>query len=207
MLLTLGLLACATIGTLQRAQTAGEDQLQVALEPGLYGVQEGGETGLLPYGNVAARYGVTDALDVGARVGFSGAELQAKWRITPADAPVVVAVAPNAGGLFLGEANLVTAQVPVLVEVPLGAHALVLGPKAWMLSAGAGDSRASLLALGGSVGLALRLGPSFVLLPEYAAVRPVYGAYADVFGESGGDSLDTAAAGTHLSLSMLFGGR
>ncbi|MEN9785126.1 MAG: hypothetical protein RLZZ299_390 [Pseudomonadota bacterium] len=207
MLFTLALVGCATVGTLQRAQTAGEDQLQVAIEPGLYGAQQDGEVGLLPYGNVAARYGVTDALDVGARVGFSGAELQAKWRVTPSDSPVIVAVAPNAGGLFLGEANLVTAQVPVIVEVPVGQHALVLGPKAWMVSTGAGDARASMLALGGSVGVALRLGPSFVVVPEYAAVRPVYGAYADVFGESGGDTVETSFAVTHLSLSMLFGGR
>jgi hypothetical protein len=38
-------------------------------------------------------------------------------------------------------------------------------------------------------------------------VRPVYGAYADVFGESGGDTVETSFAVTHLSLSMLFGGR
>ncbi len=207
MLIALALLGCATIGTLQRAQTAGEDQLQVALEPGLYGAQDGGDVGLIPYGNVAARYGVSDSFDVGARVGFAGAELQAKWRVTPSDAPVVVAVAPNAGGLFFGESSLVTAQLPVIVEVPVGEHALVLGPKAWMVGAGAGDTRASMLGLGGSVGVALRLGPSFVILPEYAAVRPVYGAYADVFGESGGETVDTSFAMTHLSLSMLFGGR
>lgn len=175
---------CATIGTVQTAGTLGDGDVQVAMEPALWG-HTGTAPFLVPHVNLAVRYGVGERFDVGARFGSSGFEITTKGQVTdPARDGPIVSFAPSFGGASVGggesRLGVVFLQMPVLLGIPVGAgHELVLAPKVhdWYLFAGAlgAEADANLLSVGGSVGFAARAGPRFRILPELAVVVPVYG--------------------------------
>jgi hypothetical protein len=204
-MIALFLLACATIGTLQRAQTVGAGDFEWAIEPGYWGASSEGTGVYLPYGNIAARWGLTERVDIGGRVGFAGTEFLAKARLTPEDSPVVVAVAPTVGGLFAGGGGIINAQVPLIVDVPIGENALVLAPKVSTMTAAAGGEYATLWSAGASVGYALRLNDTVTVLPEYARVWPVAGTYVGTLG-SEAQGVDGAPVSFHqATVAFVFG--
>jgi len=214
-----GGVGCATMGTLQTAQTTGEGNFELAVEPSLvaYTSTDGGGAGL-GYLNISGRYGVSDRVDIGARVGSSGAELMAKFSLTdPAKRDGVrIAVAPSGGGFFIGggggAAGTFAFQIPVIFDIPVGGgSALVLAPKLhdWIVAAGTGDGGgvASILSLGASVGFSARLGPKFRLLPEVAALMPFAGAAGSNGSGTTSAGLDVGVVGLQFSVGLLFGGR
>ena len=88
---------CATIGTLQTANTLGKGKFQMALEPSAWGAI-GSTTVLVPNVTLAARYGLSPTLDIGGRVGSNGFEINGKLQLTPPKAPgLVVSIAPASG--------------------------------------------------------------------------------------------------------------
>jgi hypothetical protein len=213
----LALLAgCPSVGSVQTAKTAGKGNVQVGIEPGMIGVAgfgAGDGFAALPTVNVSVRGGVSDKVDLGGRFGSNIMEFQTKFLFTDPEDPgaVQVALAPVAGGYFLfgGRAGAIVGwiNVPVLIDIPVGEHAFVLGPRANLLGAGGGGGGAAILSLGSSVGFAARVGPKVRLLPEFAAVFPVAagvgvqgGGAAGVFGNPNG-MLFTANFG------ILIGGR
>jgi hypothetical protein len=216
-LLFLALLAgCATLGTVQTADTVGKGRFQFAIEPGFWG-----GTGLggvaLPRADIAGRYGVTDWMDLGARVGTTGVEFTSKVQLTPpAMEAFVVSVAPSVGGLAVGTGDnrvgTFWLHAPLLLGFGLGGgHQLILGPRVhdWtFFGAVEGASGvASVVSLGTSVGISFKLGKHFRLLPEAVLMKPVAGrATWDAWGLEGDVGSDGGALLFQGTLGLLFGG-
>ncbi len=217
---------CATIGTLQTANTLGKGKFQMALEPSAWGAI-GSTTVLVPNVTLAARYGLSPTLDIGGRVGSNGFEINGKLQLTPPKAPgLVVSIAPSLGGFALAaggaSAGSLYVQVPVLLGFDLGGGSqLVLGPKLldWLFfgggTASSGGTTSSaggsgnLLAVGTSVGVSLKLADGFRLLPEISVAYPlVTGISGSANGNSAGSTSVATSNGllTQISLALLFGG-
>ena len=180
------LIACATVGGVQTANTAGQGTLQIAAEPGLQVLAGKPAIQLYPHFDVAVRYGFTDRLDLGLRAGWSFLETQGKYQLTgPANKKFVVSLAPTVGGVVQTSTGVdvlgavLTASTPVLFGIGAGVHQLVLGVRSQhFIFIGNGaplNMPTYLLAVGGSIGFALRFSDALTLLPELAAVWPVYG--------------------------------
>ncbi|WP_245919083.1 hypothetical protein [Melittangium boletus] len=219
--LSLGLLGsgCASISQVQTADTLGAGKFQFALEPGLahLAVAES-ETGTeasanLPQFDIALRYGVTDRLDLGARLGTSLVELQGKYLFTnPENPTLAVSLAPSLSGFVGGagpvDVGYVRLALPLLVGFKTsGGSEFVLGPRleGTRFLAGADGSSASLnyLSGGASVGYALRVSEGFRLMPEVAYSRPFAGAVTAGDQAAGGT---VNAGGTwQFKLGFLFG--
>ncbi len=177
------LTACASVGGVQLAETVGKGNLQIAVEPGVQVLGGLPVLQVYPHLDAAVRYGFTDQLDLGLRAGWSFLEAQAKWMLTePKRGGLIFSVAPTLGGMVVtsGETSLsgfLNAATPVLLGIPIGADELVLGVRSQHLVFVGGGSLIPTysLGVGGSVGFALRFSDTLTLLPEVAAVWPVYG--------------------------------
>lgn len=169
--------SCVSTSSVQTAETLGRGRFQVALEPGVTAV---GQTerpfAFAPLADLSVRYGLFERMDVGARVGQAGLEVQARVMVTPREWALLVAVAPSiAGSLRLDQrlavtGLLTTAALPLLIGVRLGAHQLVLGPRVQVVTAAPAGSLLPLA--GGSLGLALQLSPAVTLMPELSVLVP-----------------------------------
>lgn len=185
------LCACVAISSVQTADTLGAGRLQVGLEPGVTGViQTSTGVTLAPAADVAVRYGAAERLDVGARLGQSGLELQLKVMLTPPGTRVAVSVAPHLAGQLRFAPNgspdatpgvdvaglLVNGGLPLLVGVRLGPHQLVVGPRLHVLASvpsTATEPGARRFAAGGSVGVSLRVSRAVAVMPEVALLVPL----------------------------------
>src|SRR5687768_16316244 len=95
MIIAATLLGCAS-ATLQTARTNGQGNFQFAVEPGV--VYPSLLGGVFPSLNLSGRYGVSDRVDLGLRLGTSSFyEVQSKFLLTdPADIDgVALALAPS----------------------------------------------------------------------------------------------------------------
>lgn len=208
------LTGCAT-GSVQTARTNGQGNFQFGVEPGVVGFAGGGGVGFVPSFNIAGRYGVSDRVDIGARIGSIGYEIQTKFAFTdPSDLEALaVALAPSFTAIGFGGTGggffLLASRIPLLFGIPVGDSELTVGPRISpaFFAGGAGGTNAGGFALsaGGEVGFAARLGDTFWLLPHAKVDVPVVAAAAGG-GESGavgGFGGVTFGAGVGL----LFGGR
>lgn len=169
----------------QTAKTNGQGNIQAGIEPGVIGFAGGGVGGFGPALDLAVRYGVTDKFDLGARLGSAGFEVQTKFQLTGDDG-VVLALAPSLVPLIVGGANAgggyVAVPVPLLIDIPTGESALVLGPRLvprFIFGGGGGVSAGGMvLSAGASVGYAAKLADGFRLMPELGVEVPVVGAAA-----------------------------
>ena len=125
------LASACSFSAAQTARTNGKGNVQVGLEPGAAIGIAGGAAGAIPNLDVAVRYGVSDKVDIGGRLGSAGLELQTKFQLTPDDG-TIVSLAPRVSAFALGVvgagATYVSVPVPVLIDIPVGESALVLGP-------------------------------------------------------------------------------
>lgn len=201
------LTGCATLGTFQSAETLGQGNWEVGIEPSMWGAAAEGGSVFYPHAGVSARVGVSERIDIGGRVGSTGIELTGKFGITEPEANVPISVAPSIGGMAItaGGASLavIAVHVPVLFGVPIGENELVVGPKlhVWSVGAGAPGSSASagIWSVGGSVGYAARVGRSVRLIPEFALVKPLF-----VVGSANGstESLGVEANGALMQIGL-----
>mgnify|MGYP001607161267 FL=1 len=193
------LTGCATLGTFQSAETVGQGNWEVGIEPSMWGGIAADTTVLYPHAAVSARVGLSDRFDIGGRVGSGGVEANAKLGLTDRDADVPISVGAGVGGMAVGAAgssvSILAVHVPVLFGIRTGENQLVLGPKVHVYSFGAssGGSAASaaLWSLGGSVGYVAGVGPTVKLVPELAFALPVLaagsaGTTTDTIGVSDG---------------------
>lgn len=213
---------CASLSSVQTASTLGRGHFQLGVEPGVRlqsaladPTRSGSATWVAPHVDVAARYGVTDRLDVGVRGGTSLVELQGKYLLTsPENSRHALAFAPtlggwssSAGGLTVHTARL---QLPLLWGLKVdGGSEFVLGPRL--------DSRAALgttppfdgavwaLRAGGSVGFAWRATRLLRLLPELGFLAPI--ALTVARQNVGRTGLAAATMEVQLKLGLLFGPR
>ncbi len=208
MALGIGSTGCMAIGAVQTAQTLGEGNYEVAIEPGAYGVAAGGENYTTFSMNVGFRFGVTDRFDIGGRVGTTLGEVQTKFLLSdPDNDSFALSIAPAIGGFGfgtgVGSVGVLNIPVPVLIGFKFGDHELTLGPRIQNLilfgSASAGSTDASagvyVLMAGGSVGFAAQLGSRFRLLPEIAVAAPIFGSAS---GSAGGASSSSSGLVTEV---------
>lgn len=181
----LSALSACSVSAGQTARTAGRGNLQVGVEAGVLGVlDDDGDHVVLPASDFALRYGVTDRVDIGGRAGSSSLELQTKFQLTGDDG-VIVSPAPSVQVVFvslgvLGGGGYVAVPIPVLVEVPIGESALVLGPRLEpalsFYREGGETDRGVTLSGGGSVGYAVRVTDRIQLFPEVGVKAPILAA-------------------------------
>ena len=206
--LTLGLTGCLTSGVVQTAETAGKDTFQFAFEPGVVGAAGGGGSVVGPSINLSARYGISDKVDIGGRIGTTLIELSAKAMITePNPDEVQVSIAPHIGGLAAGAGGegggLLWLRVPVLIDVPVGQSDIVLGPAVRTTTAFGGGSGGLIIDMGSSIGYAARVGDRSRIIPEFGVSVPVVGSLSD------GGGTGTIGGGTLFSfqVGLVLGGR
>ena len=206
---------CAT-SAFQTARTNGEGNFQFGVEPGIIGVTGGGFGLFAPSFNLAGRYGVSDSVDIGARIGTMGYEVQTKFALndhSQHDA-LALALAPGFTAIGFGGGGAgffyLTSRIPLLIGIPVGDSEFTLGPRLSpvFIAAGAGGGAAGGFGLsaGVSAGFAARVGEKFWVMPEAALDVPIFGAVA-----AGGDSAAVGGFGDILTfnagVALLFGGR
>ncbi|MBL8910654.1 MAG: hypothetical protein JNM17_08140 [Archangium sp.] len=185
---------CASLSNMQMADTLGRGNFQVGVETGTWSAASAtvpisvsnGNPSFLPHVDVAARFGVSDGVDLGLRAGLSFLELQGKFLFTrPGDPHLAVSLAPTAGGLLLpgsGSApvqGLLNIAVPVLIGIKTsGGSEFVIGPRLQNLILMSGTSTVYGLGAGVSLGFAIRFTDNFGLMPEASIVVPLVGASA-----------------------------
>lgn len=211
--LVLGLTGCPSIQSVQTAETVGEGNFQFAVEPGVIGVAatDADFPVVVPTINLSARFGVSERVDIGGRFGTSLIELHGKFMFTdPLDPGAVhVAFAPQLGGIFLAAGGESVSygwlNAPILVDVPVGDHDVVLGPRVHTTFLGASGSGVSgggaIVSVGSSVGFAARVGSNARVLPEFSLVVPVV-------ATGGGESFFLGEGAVYtFNVGILLGGR
>ena len=203
---------CAAHTSVTTAHTVGQGNFQGAIEPGV-----GSVSGLTaPTFNAAFRYGVSEKVDLGARLGSTAYEVTGKYMFTDTEG-TVVSIAPAATLFALGGGGAVggffTASTPVLIGIPVGESQFIVGPNWVIFSAfgGGGGTSAGALTMGPGAHLAYsaKLGDKFRLHPELSLKLP--GVINFASAGAGGSSVSGGATSAGIpvvgfTLGMLFGG-
>lgn len=191
------LTGCPSFSTMGTARTIpkGSNQFHVGMggqQLRDWSVTESGtlDNVTVPAFEVGLSHGVSDSVEVGGKVWFLGAELNSKFQLFRSASPtsgVDLALAPalsfyplsgenNAGQQTSG--GLAFLHLPLLLGVNVGGGSqVILAPRltgtfAWGSASGGTSSTASVLWAGGSLGLALKLGDSFRLMPQVSVAYP-----------------------------------
>lgn len=174
---------CGCAGTMQTARTNGAGKWQLGVEPGLVAHKTDhdpnadseikkpriGNVEYYPYLNLSTRYGVSDRVDLGLRLGVFRYEIQSKFMISDPNEKddVALSFAPS---VVFGAEGAISLNNSILAGIPIGETELVISPRALI---GTDDSRLR-TTVGGSLGWAIPLG-SVKILPEFNIDVPVIG--------------------------------
>jgi len=181
---------CATIGTFQRAETLGQGNWEVGIEPSMWGGAGGGGAVAYPHAAVSARVGATDRVDLGGRLGSTGVEVSSKFLLSDPESDHPISLGANVGGFAVGaggaSAGLLAVHIPLLIGIPMGERGqFIVGPKTHIYhgfaSSTEGSAGFTLWSVGASAGYAAPVGETFKVVPEVAFVVP---AVASAGGES-----------------------
>jgi len=208
---------CATFTALGPARTVdpGESQFYVAPE-GMW-VKRGGKPLLSPQVELGGRYGLTERVDVGARIWLPNVELDAqipRRRAPSPDRGWDLAGAPGLGylGGFSGSTeeytdtlHIFTFSAPLLAGLNVGRGNQVIGSvrvvdQVWTGS-GEGATTANILYLGGSLGFVWKVTHGLRLVPEVALASPLLQSLVDF-----GTHVGFGGAVVQVALGILFGG-
>ena len=179
LLLFFALTSCASVGVFQQAETLGKGRWQLAAELSSQAQASEDSLSLYPAAGVAFRYGLTDAFDIGAKIGPSGLEAQAKVMLKQDG--VIVSLAPLIGGTFSMPNGLIfgTAQaaLPVLIGINLSERVqLIFAPRLHdglvVLSAGQAGGTVNTFSLGGAAGVSVKV-KRFQFIPDVGFLAPV----------------------------------
>lgn len=195
------LTGCASFSTMGLARTMNKGGIQGWVAPGGGGAiatESGTSVGAgYPLLEGGIRYGVTDNVELGAKLGFDGITLQSKFglvRSPTMEHGVDLSVAPQVGFIGYGASTsgsgsssssfvgVLTAQLPILFGIDFGGHELVFGPRVvdqvlfgnFSSGTSGGSGVADLLYVGGSIGFAIRVSPYVRIMPEVAIGVPVF---------------------------------
>jgi hypothetical protein len=196
--LLLGVLAaaftgCVSAGTLQPATTLGTGHGQFAVEMSYQGLATKDSFQSYPMVGVTARIGLNERVDLGARLGPAGAELQVKAQLNSKDSRTVVSVGPHAGVVIADTGGLAmrgySAGLPLLIGVRLrDEHQLVIAPQLYDAlyygSAGSISTSLNFLYGGLSVGVAYKTRTGWIT-PEIGFLYPLAISTSNVGGLSG----------------------
>ena len=176
--LTTGCVA-TNISAIQAPLPTPQDELDVALEGGAWMVQVDSDTWAVPRGNLSLRYGLNQRIDLGVRAGSGGIGLGSRILLTsPEGSAATLSLGPSVAMGQLGIKSYQTNVIlPLLMGVNLGQHELYVAPhlQTWIFFETGPEEAKGALAMvgpGGSLGMALQMGPRFRLMPEVAAWRP-----------------------------------
>lgn len=193
---------CYAFTTLGRARTVERKRLEVLVATGATGTGTlAGDPNIRPSFEIGARYGVTDALDLGVRVGDYGASLAARVQLhrSPSKSSGVdVLVAP---GLAYTLEDKLAVELPLLVGFNFkGGHQLVLAPRVvYQMRFGVGDldHPAQFWFAGASAGFVWQLTSHVALMPELGALVAFY-------SEPGFTSFTQAGPALQFALGLLW---
>jgi hypothetical protein len=211
------LTGCPSFSTMGTARTLPKGKGQFFVAPGAtvlqdFQQQDDGsyQSFGLPSIEFGGRYGVTDRVEVGAKVWMVGVEIDSKFQLARSETPeagVDVALAPGISvyPFRSGDTDATYAylHLPLLVGINAGGSQLVLGPRVSDLIIRGGGQDLNVVMLGGSLGYAWKIGDGFRLLPEVSMAYPIH---VTENGTSSTLSLEPKGAMIQASLGFLFGG-
>ena len=208
---SLGLLGCPSVSTMGSSRTLDQGRVEFMVAPGVYGASVGEGVATFPQIEVGARYGITDKFEMGAKAWLLGAGVDAKVALIRPLSPAsgfnlslnpALSYISLSGGTDTGNASstLLHIHLPVLVGYRFGAgHEVVVGPRIvdtlLLANAGGNTAAANAISIGSSVGLRLRLGNGFRIMPEFSVIVPVIGSSAAGTSSAGGGTLFQAGLG------------
>lgn len=209
---------CASTSTMGLARTLNKGAFQgwVAAEGG--GVVSSGSGVGYPMVEGGIRVGASDRVELGARLGFSGIGAEAKFALLRPQTmesglnlslnPAVGFFGIAANGAFVGTFS---AQLPVLFGIDFGGHELIFGPRIQdqvlfgaVSGSSNGSAAVSLLSVGGSVGMAFKLGPAIRILPEASLNVPFF-ATAGASGSGTATGVGVGGVIFQIGVGFLFG--
>ncbi len=199
-IVSLTLAGCPSLSTMQTPRTVPQGQVRLGLGFEALGIKTAahtdsngqsvpGESITLPQFEFAARYGLTDNLDIGGKLYFFGAELGLKYQFLRG--PLDVAIAPAASYISIGSSSNGSSgsisatylHLPVLFGLNLNENVVLsFGPKFLYTIAsvttsdstsGRSSAATSGLWVGGYVSLPLKVGHAFWIAPEINVYRPL----------------------------------
>ncbi len=172
---------CASVGVMQSAQTLGKKHWELALEGTAQAQANSDSISLYPLGGVAFRYGVAEAVDIGARLGPLGLELNGKFMFTKRESKVIVSLAPGLGGTFAVPSGILMGTfqftLPLLIGINLSKRLeLVIAPRLHDtlagISAGQAGGLVNTFYAGAALGLVVRVW-RFKLIPDVGFLAPL----------------------------------
>lgn len=175
---------CPSFTTMGTARTVKRDTTQVWVAPEFMGMTvdtgDGNEAFSVPQFELGMRRGVTDTVDVGAKLWLLGMAIDAKFQLLRSptgDSGIDLAISPGLGwlGFNAGDGddfNVVTGylSLPVGLNLPGGSQ-FVLTPKAIYQQYMGGSDSVGIFFVGGSAGFAWKLGTMYIL-PEISVMQP-----------------------------------
>jgi hypothetical protein len=199
-LVLLVMTGCPSLSTMQTPSTVpkGEVRFGIGLEGvGYSETKSSGSTDsvALPQFEFSARYGVTDDIDIAAKLYLLGAEVGGKYQFLKGDfeaavAPAVSYISFSAGGDSFSTTYL---HLPLLLGYKLSSSfELAFGPKLLysIVSGTSSDSTQSAATssgfmAGGFGSLQLKVGKGFWLAPEINVYKPFISGVTGVFWQGG----------------------
>lgn len=182
------LASCPSFTTMGTARTVKRDTTQVWVAPEFMGMTvdsgDGNETFSVPQFEIGMRRGVTDTVDIGAKLWLLGMAVDGKFQLLRSptgDSGIDLAISPGLGWLGFNDGdgdgfNVVTGylSVPVGFNLPGGSQ-FVLTPKAiyqhYMARSDSSSDSVGIFFVGGSAGFAWKLGTMYIL-PEVSVMQP-----------------------------------
>jgi hypothetical protein len=196
------LCACPSMSTLKSARTLDEGKVRFAVAPEFSSFSLGGKPLRKPQIEMAARYGLTDDIEIGAKLWLPGMEVDMKYALLRSKTPDSgwdLSLDPGIGyvggisGTATGsgsELHVLTFYMPVLFGYNLGeGNQIVLGPKLidqiWMTADDDGAT-INLLYAGSSLGFVWKVSDGIRFIPEVSfgipVLRTLSGVGTDVSG-------------------------
>jgi len=214
------LTGCPSVSTFGLARTLNQGAVQGWVAPGggasfvstTSGTSTATATAAYPVLEGGVRYGITDRVELGGRLGFSGVSVDGKFGLVRSpnmEHGVNLSLDPGVGFIgygasagsgssssstFIGVLNL---TLPVLFGIDFGGHELVLGPRLidqvffGNVASSSGGTSASgsgtgdVLYVGGSIGFAIRASAAVRIIPEVSVGVPVWASFDQSSTSSG----------------------
>ncbi len=190
------LTGCASTSTFGLARTMNKGGVQGWVAPSVGALVANSRTaGVSAYPMVegGVRFGLSDNVELGARLGFSGLAAEGKFALIRSPTmesgfnlslnPQVqlagfgVGATGSTAGAVVGALSF---HLPVLLGFDFFGHELVVGPRVIdqvvfgsVTGTSGGSAAGNLIYFGGSVGFAIRVAPGFRILPEVSLAAPL----------------------------------
>lgn len=185
--------SCASVSTMQLAQTAPEGSLHWAINAsGAGGDGKAVSASTDPNFEASVRYGVLDNFDIGLKLNFLGAQLGAKYQFLSGTFDMSVGLEAGyqwvrTGGMDDPSSHVLSFQLPIYMEYHFNPYiGLSFGPKFLGIYVPESDERSeiwgkSAFYTGIMLGLPLRIAPGIILVPEINIYASVVDENKDVF--------------------------